>query len=186
VPRAEHAGAMFPPRLPYLFRLIFASMWASTSALCLPPASAIAARGEWLWPLSGEHTVIRDYDVPATTYSAGHRGIDLPAEVDTPVLAPTDAVVSFAGSVAGRGIVTLRIGDVQISLEAVTALVTEGELVTKGQVVANVSTGSHCTCLHVGVRRSGEYLSPLSYFSAIPAAVLQPWDDHIWERAGRI
>ena len=174
---------MFPPSLPQLIRVVIASLLALAGILFLHPASARAARAVWVWPLSGKHTVVRDYDIPSTAYAAGHRGIDLPAELSAEVLAPTEAVVSFAGTIAGRGILTLRTGDLQISFEAVSPLVAEGERVSSGQVVATVSSGSHCACLHVGVRRSGEYLSPLSYFSAIPAAVLQPWDDHMWARA---
>jgi len=102
------------------------------------------------------------------------------------VIAPTDAVVSFAGTVAGRGILTLRSADLQISFEAVTPLVTEGDVVTAGQAVAAVATGTHCSCLHVGLRRAGEYLSPLSYFSAIAPAALQPWDDQLWLRQARV
>jgi septal ring factor EnvC (AmiA/AmiB activator) len=174
---------MFPPPFPHLVRVVAASALGLACVVCLHPLSATAERAPWAWPVQGERRILREYDAPETAYSPGHRGIDLAADLGAAVTAPTEAVVSFAGIIASRGIVTLRTGDLQISFEAVTPTVAEGSVVAAGQVIATVGEGTHCSCLHVGVRRAGLYLSPLSYFSAIAPAVLQPWDDRLWLRA---
>jgi murein DD-endopeptidase MepM/ murein hydrolase activator NlpD len=174
---------MFPPPFQHLVRFIAAATLGLACVLCVHPASATAARAAWVWPVTGERSIERNYDAPDTAYAPGHRGIDLTAAEGTEVLAPTDAVVSFAGAIAGRGILSLRTADLLISFEAMTTQLVEGDLVRAGQVMGAVSTGTHCSCLHVGVRKAGAYLSPLSYFSAISPAVLQPWDDRLWLRA---
>ncbi|EFH30941.1 LOW QUALITY PROTEIN: M23 family peptidase, partial [Streptomyces pristinaespiralis ATCC 25486] len=76
---------------------------------------------------------------------------------------------SFAGSVAGRGVLTIThtgTGDppLRTTYEPVRPLVEEGAAVTAGQVVASVEPGaSHCRgCLHWGLRRGTEYLDPLT------------------------
>jgi murein DD-endopeptidase MepM/ murein hydrolase activator NlpD len=68
------------------------------------------------------------------------------------------------------------------SYEPVTGHVTVGEVVQRGEVIGTLgeyAESAHCAqaCLHVGVRRGDEYLSPLSLFGEIPAAVLLPPQD---------
>lgn len=176
---------MFPAPIDKLIRIFASCTLAFVGVLCVNPTSASAERAGWQWPVSGERSIIRDYDAPSSAYAAGHRGIDLPVTVGTNVVAPVESVVSFAGVIAGRGILTLRTGDIQISFEAVDAHVHEGDHVTAGEVIATSSTGTHCECLHVGVRKAGAYLSPMAYFSNIAPAVLQAWDDRLWTLAGK-
>lgn len=37
------------------------------------------ATGGWAWPVAAPHPVVRGFEAPETTYSAGHRGIDVAA-----------------------------------------------------------------------------------------------------------
>lgn len=117
-------------------------------------------------------TVLRGWEPPATVYGRGHRGVDLAAPAGSPVRAVAPGRVSFAGRVAGRGVVSVELTgtDLRTTYEPVTASVVKGAEVAAGEVVGTVEpTGSHCTttCVHWGLRRGEAYLDPLS--------LLPPW-----------
>ncbi|KQX07186.1 MULTISPECIES: murein hydrolase activator EnvC family protein [unclassified Leifsonia] len=136
-----------------------------------------APAADWRWPLARPVRVVAAFEAPVTRYSAGHRGIDLAAASGTPVLAPTDGTISFAGTVVDRPLLTVDHGDgVLVSLEPVLASVVEGDAVARGQPIGAVADGGHCGggCLHVGVRVFGEYVSPLAFITGLPRAVLLP------------
>ena len=138
---------------------------------------AAGAEGSWEWPVSPPHTVTRSFEAPPTPYSAGHRGIDIALHPGAPVTAPEAGVVHFAGVVVDRPVLSIaHEGDLLSSFEPLDAVVAEGESVLKGQVVGTVSTGGHCsaTCLHLGVRLHGQYVSPLLLLGKVPPAVLLP------------
>lgn len=140
------------------------------------PSAVEDARGAWQWPVSPPR-IARAFVAPAHEYGPGHRGIDLEAGLDAPVRAPQSGTVAFAGSVAGRGIVTIDHGDGLVTtLEPVTAVVAIGDAVRAGDVVASVALGGHATpgTLHFGVREDGEYINPALLFGAVPRAVLLP------------
>lgn len=146
-------------------------VWVLTGSAS-PPA--------WLWPLPPPHSVARPFEAPPTAYAAGHRGIDLPARQGAPVFAPADGMVSFAGTVAGRPVLSIgHPGDLISTVEPVLADVVEGEPVTAGQQVGRVATGGHCAdaCLHFGVRLHGRYVSPMLVLGEVPRAVLLPLPD---------
>jgi murein DD-endopeptidase MepM/ murein hydrolase activator NlpD len=145
------------------------------SLLALRPAAARSAA--WVWPLPQPHTVSRPFEAPQTPYSAGHRGIDIAAAPGTPVYAAAAGVVSFAGVVAGRPLLSIaHPGELVSSIEPVQALVANGEHVSAGQQVGMVAVGGHCSsaCLHFGVRLHGQYVSPMLLLGSIPRAVLLP------------
>ena len=151
---------------------------AGALAASPPPDRAFPARStgpSWLWPVPAPR-VVRRFEAPATRYSAGHRGIDLSSEPGDPVRSPADATVAFAGTVVDRAVLTLVIGDALVSLEPVATSVAEGERVAEGQELGRVASGGHCgtRCLHVGVRRDGDYVSPLLYLASVERAVLLP------------
>ncbi|MET0975282.1 MAG: M23 family metallopeptidase [Leifsonia sp.] len=138
-----------------------------------------SSRADWRWPMAPPVGVVRDYRAPDTRYSAGHRGIDLAAVPGAPVLAVTDGVVSFAGTVVDRPLVTIAVDDgILVSLEPVDAAVEAGERVVRGRPIGVVATGGHCGegCLHLGVRVHGEYASPRAFIGGIPRAILLPLD----------
>lgn len=145
--------------------------WAETPpAPTAPPPRAPAVAGNW--PVGTHPAVLRGWEPPATVYGRGHRGVDLAAPAGTPVRAVSSGRVSFAGRVAGRGVVSLQLTgtDLRTTYEPVKPSVKKGDEVEPGEVVGTVEpTGSHCaqTCLHWGLLRNETYLDPLS--------LLPPW-----------
>ncbi|WP_251857681.1 murein hydrolase activator EnvC [Herbiconiux sp. L3-i23] len=143
-------------------------------------AHAVEQAMVWQWPVPAPRIVVRGYDAPATRYSAGHRGIDLDVGVGTTVTAVDDGVVSFAGWVVDRPVVSVRHSDGLVSsVEAVDPAVAAGDTVRRGDVIGVVAESmAHCAgCLHLGARQDGEYLSPLALLGGIPRAVLLPLVD---------
>ncbi|MET0955916.1 MAG: M23 family metallopeptidase [Cryobacterium sp.] len=155
---------------------------SATSATGSPPAAAQlrpagAAEPAWNWPVGVVGQPLRAFEAPATAYAAGHRGVDLAAQPGMPVRSPAGGVVSFVGRVVDRPVLSIRHGDDLISsVEPVTATVVDGERVTAGQVVGVVAMGAHCSgrCVHLGVRRHGQYISPMLFFGGVERAVLLP------------
>ncbi|MFD9408318.1 M23 family metallopeptidase [Streptomyces sp. NPDC059989] len=116
-------------------------------------------------PLPAPLTVARWWDPPPTPYAAGHRGVDLSAPVGAELRAVGPGRVHYAGQVAGRGVMSLTLPNgLRTTYEPVRPLVTEGEQVTAGQVVAVLTAGSHCEtpCLHWGLLAGETYLNPLT------------------------
>lgn len=129
------------------------------------PVSALPSPSNW--PLAGAPAVLHQFDPPADRYSAGHRGVDLLNPSGAPVLAAADGMVTFAGPVAGVGVVTISHGSVRPTYEPVTATVRAGERVELGSVIGRLRAG-HCreltaplACLHWGLLSGTTYLDPL-------------------------
>lgn len=131
--------------------------------------------GDWSWPLSPPHPVLRPFVAPVTPYAPGHRGIDIGGG-GTQVLAPAAGVVSFAGVVVDRPVLSIRHpGGLVSSYEPVEPLVSTGDAVSRGQVIGTLLPG-HCgaPCLHLGVRLNGQYVSPMNYLGSVHRPVLLP------------
>lgn len=130
------------------------------------------------WPLAGRPAVSRGWEPPAGPYGPGHRGVDLTAGPGARVLAAAGGQVSFAGRVAGRGVLVIEVADsgsppLRTTYEPVRALVEEGASARAGQPVGVLEPGPfHCAegCLHWGLRRGEAYLDPLSL---LPPALLR-------------
>lgn len=160
---------------------------ASTAALTLAAALALpAARPQA--PLSPVYTattsvspvaetwpvphprILRGWDPPPTPYARGHRGVDLAAPEGTPVRAVAPGLVSFAGKVAGKDVLSIELANtgtppLRTTYEPIRAEVKKGEKVEAGQVVGTVpATTPHCptSCLHWGALRGETYVNPLS------------------------
>jgi len=119
------------------------------------------------------------FDRPDTPWGPGHRGIDLEASVGQAVLSPADGVVTFAGMVVDRGVVTVRhAGGLVSSVEPILSSVAQGDAVGVGDPLGTVSDErGHCapaTCLHWGVRRNGEYINPLDVLDGFGPVRLLP------------
>jgi murein DD-endopeptidase MepM/ murein hydrolase activator NlpD len=127
------------------------------------------------WPVGLRPPVLRGWEPPPTPYGRGHRGVDLAAPPGTPVRAVAAGRVSFAGPVAGKGVVSVELtgaGDppLRTTYEPVRPSVAKGDEVAPGALLGTVEpTGSHCDtpCVHWGLRRADTYLNPLS--------LLPPW-----------
>ncbi len=155
------------------------SLLPATAAADRLSAAVWAGSAQWHWPVAGPIRFAAGFRAPLTPYGTGHRGIDLVSEVGAPVRAPADAVVHFAGDVAGRPVLTLRIGDtVLASFEPVASDLVAGMSVERDTLIGVVTDApSHCSpvCLHFGVRLLGEYVNPLLFLGGVPWSVLKPW-----------
>ena len=141
-------------------------------------ASVVAAdERRWRPPVQPVR-IVRGYQPPAHNWLPGHRGIDLRTEPGQTVRSAGAGRVTFAGDLAGRGVVVVDHGGVRTTYEPVAATVVVGERVMSGESIGEVSTGSgHCgdgTCLHLGLRQGRTYLDPrLALGTAHPRLV--PW-----------
>ena len=142
------------------------------------PATPAAAAdgGSWTWPLAGEPAVVRGFDPPQVRYAAGHRGADLAGTPGEPVLAAGAGRVSYAGLLAGRGVVVVVHGDLRTTYEPVTAEVALGDEVTAGQQIGRLDGGHQgcpvAACLHWGLKRGEAYLDPVRLIDRGPVRLL--------------
>jgi murein DD-endopeptidase MepM/ murein hydrolase activator NlpD len=123
------------------------------------------------------HQLLRPFEAPPTPYSAGHRGVDLTAAAGAAVIAPADGVVSFAGTVVDRPVLSVRHADGLVSsIEPVVSALPAGAELRSGDTVGVVASGGHCDgrCVHFGVRLYGEYVNPMALLGALERAVLLP------------
>jgi murein DD-endopeptidase MepM/ murein hydrolase activator NlpD len=141
----------------------------SVLALSVLPARGDIGFGTWSWPVLGP--VIRGFEPPSTPYSAGHRGIDIAVPFGTPIRAPADGTVTFAGFVAGSLFATIDHGDgVRSSYSWLSAVMAKkGDVVRRGQVFARTGHGHPDVAtphLHFGVRINGDYVDPMLFLGS--------------------
>jgi murein DD-endopeptidase MepM/ murein hydrolase activator NlpD len=143
------------------------------------PASA-EPRAGFRWPLAGTPTVDRGFSPPASQWGAGHRGVDLRAQPGQTVLAAGPGRVSYAGTLAGRGVVTVtHDGGLRTTYEPVSASAHVGDAVSAGSVIGRLGTGhASCrvgtSCLHWGLLRGDTYLDPLGLLLPQQVRLLPP------------
>ena len=95
------------------------------------------------------------------------------------MLAPGPGVVTFAGGVVDRGVVTVLHADgLRSSLEPVDPRVVVGQEVQSGDVLGVLQDhGGHCSeraCLHWGVRDGDRYVDPMTLLPGGAPVVLLP------------
>src|SRR5699024_9638474 len=91
------------------------------------PLPQVAPRGRWVWPLAPRPSVARPFVRPASTWGAGHRGVDLTSSQGSDVRTVDAGVVAHVGVVAGRGTVTvLHRSGLRSTYEPVDPLVAAG------------------------------------------------------------
>lgn len=109
--------------------------------------------------------VLRKFDAPRHAWGSGHRGADLVAVEGTPLFAPANGVISFAGLVAEKSVVSIRYRALTLTFEPAQTELPIGTPVVRGMpfaVVAGLS--DHCTgaCVHWGVRKiQKRYVDPV-------------------------
>lgn len=141
--------------------------------LMIAPAAVADLAPAAVWPV-GDATqppaVVATFDPPTAPWHPGHRGVDLAATPGSRVRAAGDGVVTFAGPLAGRGVISVRHPrGLRTTYEPVLTEVAVGSLVRRGQVIGTLAqaAGQHRTCagvacLHWGARLGDRYLDPLS------------------------
>ncbi len=163
------------------------AVFSAFTLLASPSSSAAPAQSRWDLPLPGVSpgAIISEFTPPTSQFGSGHRGVDFPATQGQRVIAVGSGIVSFAGSIAGKPVVSIELSTsvdgletrVRSTYEPVTPLVSTGNFVTAGMVIgyidfASVNSG-HClhTCLHFGLKVVGEpvtrYLSPRNLWRSI-------------------
>jgi len=153
-----------------------------------PAPLAADPRGPAMWPLQPQPRVMRPFEPPADPWGAGHRGVDLLGRAGQEVHAALAGTVSFAGTLAGRGVVVVDHGATRTTYEPVDPAVAAGQAVATGAVIGHLQGGmSHCSplaCLHWGLLRGEEYLDPLSLLGHGPVRLLplaaSPWAASLW------
>ncbi|HVN11766.1 MAG TPA: M23 family metallopeptidase [Kineosporiaceae bacterium] len=176
-PAAEPAGPRATPRArsPVAPAAGGAAFAGPAEGVADPVARAAARFG---WPLRPVPRVVHQFAVGPYPWSPGHRGVDLSGAAGQAVLAAGAGIVTFAGQVAGRGVVVVaHAGDVRTTYEPVTPAVGVGRAVAAGELVGTLeSRGSHCpgACLHWGARRGLAYLDPLTLLGRTTLPVLLP------------
>lgn len=162
-----------------LTALLLLVLWGSVGVVPAVPGASPAASSPldgWRWPVDPLQ-IAQPYRAPEHRYGPGHRGIDVVAPMGAEVTAPAAGVVAFAGSVAGRPLVTIDHGEGLVStLEPVVAGVPVGAIVRAGDVVGHAGEGGHSApgTVHFGVREDGEYINPMLLMGVIPRAILLP------------
>ncbi|GAA1445313.1 hypothetical protein GCM10009641_66280 [Mycobacterium cookii] len=149
----------------------------------LSPAAAAPEEPVGVWPLDPEPEVVQGFSQPPHPYAPGHRGVDLAGRPGQPVRAALAGTVGFAGSIAGKPVVTVLHGGRRTTYEPVAASVSRGDEVAAGDVLGRlVVTDSHCfpgACLHWGLIEgtgAGEqYADPLTLVGGGPVRLLPLW-----------
>jgi murein DD-endopeptidase MepM/ murein hydrolase activator NlpD len=120
-----------------------------------------------IWPTEG--TISSDY---GWRWGKIHQGIDIAAEIDTPVWAVSDGIVEFAGwDDSGYGnMLDIRHHDGSITRYAHLNIlfVKQGDAVTQSQVVAAVGSTGHSTGPHLHFEihpHGGIAADPIAYLS---------------------
>jgi murein DD-endopeptidase MepM/ murein hydrolase activator NlpD len=121
--------------------------------------------GGWVWPVAGE--LLRGFEPPSSAWGRGHRGVDLAASPGDKVRTAGRGVVSWAGRVAGRGVVTVtHDGGLRTTYEPVTSQAAVGTRVDAGAAIGVLEPrAGHCgsrSCLHWGLLSGRTYLDPLA------------------------
>ncbi len=140
------------------------------------PAAGATSSVQWVWPLVPTPEVVGAFDPPDEPWLPGHRGVDLAGDPDQAVRAAGAAQVTFAGQIAGLGVIVLDHGALRTTYEPVHPTVDVGDTVAAGDVIGRLRTaGGHClpaTCLHWGLLRGTTYLNPLLLVGGGPVRLL--------------
>ena len=123
------------PSSPLRILLLTTLLAAAAAVLLVVSGPAYADPGtapaDGVWPLDPRPEVVSRFDPPETRWGAGHRGVDLAGHVGQPVRAAAPGRVTFAGRLAGRGVVVVDHGGTRTTYEPVAASVAVGDTVAR-------------------------------------------------------
>jgi murein DD-endopeptidase MepM/ murein hydrolase activator NlpD len=127
-------------------------------------ASVGSAVGPLAWPVRG--LLVSRF---GTRGGEHHDGIDIAAPEGSPVAAAAPGVVIFSGEQRGYGnlaVIDHGRGEATVYAHCEKVLVTQGQPVTRGQIIARVGRTGHATGphLHFEVREHAQPRDPLGYF----------------------
>ena len=186
--RPDARATAAPTRPLRLAVVVLVVLGALLSALPGPPAAS-GATGDpqgpdpvGAWPLEPEPEVVAGFDPPADPYGSGHRGVDLGGATGQQVRSALPGRVSYAGPLAGRGVVVVAHGTTRTTYQPVAATVAVGDIVARGAPIGTLQLpGSHCfprACLHWGwIQGADTYLDPLRLVGSGPVRLLPLWRD---------
>ena len=157
-------------------------------------SSFLPSSSGYLWPIPG-YTAITSYFGKRTSPTAGassfHKGIDIGAPENTPLIATVSGSITYTGFLGGGGYTITLSPDESTKITYCHVsphfLVQADDIVTQGQLIGLVGpmyvdnvagnqyhdssgrptngamTGTH---LHFGIRIQDEYIDPLSFFQS--------------------
>lgn len=130
--------------------------------------------GTFAWPCPGYSRISSNFGYryhPVTGQYKLHKGVDIAAAKNTPILAAADGKVTTAwatehGSYGKYVIIDHGGGYVTLYAHCNSVSVRAGDTVKRGQTIAKVgktgtATGYH---LHFEIRENGNYINPMDYF----------------------
>lgn len=135
-----------------------------------------------IWPVFGN--ILSEFGFrihPVTGVARLHKGVDIPSWTGAPIKSAADGLILYAGWSSGFGNVVVidhNFGFRTVYAHASRLLVERGDLVRKGQVIAQVgttglSTGPH---VHYEVRRGNQPIQPRRYLDLdMFTASVQVW-----------
>ncbi len=150
-----------------------------------PVAAPVGPGAPWAAPVGPPLLVLRPFAAPpaAAPWLPGHRGVDLAAAAGGAVRADAAGRVTFAGTVAGQGVVVVaHSARLRSTFEPVRPTVRTGDTVLAGARLGRLAVvtgppgpGPRCPgrpCLHWGMLLDGRYVDPLvvSGLQAAPVA----------------
>jgi len=153
---------------------------AGSAVPAVPGLVAAPAVLSYRPPVTSPLVVVRPFAPPVVRYGPGHLGVDLRVRPGATVRAAAAGTVSFAGQVAGRGLVVVLHADgIRTEYEPLRPVVHRGQQVAGGTALGVIhGTHGRCApqrCLHWGARRGAIYLDPLSLLRALGPVRLLPW-----------
>lgn len=125
------------------------------------------------WPLDGDYHISSQFGTrrdPITGVVKTHGGTDIAAAQGTPILAAADGVVEIAGFNAGGYGYYVKIahgnGYETLYGHCSVLLVSTGQTVKQGQLIAKVGSTGHSTGphLHFEVRYNGNKVNPMQFY----------------------
>lgn len=117
--------------------------------------TVVAVVSACMSPVRG--AVVRQFDPPACERCAGHRGVTVATEPGDEVVAVTDGVIVFSGTVGGRTYVVQQVSPgVLVTYGGVVAPVATDARLTKGERVADATEATY-----LSVRVRGDHREPL-------------------------